>query len=59
MSRPSTPTVSHTFVGTLPFPSEGEQVLVTVWSDGTAEMAFRPAEESTWGPPHPMKKGTT
>lgn len=34
--------------GTLP---GGEQVLVTVWSDGTAEVAFRPTSAATWGPP--------
>lgn len=40
------------YVGTTP---SGEEVLVTVWRDGTAWLAFRHAPWSTWGPPAPLQ----
>lgn len=30
---------------------DGTQVLVTLWSDGTATLAERPNYVATWGPP--------
>lgn len=35
-------------VGVLP---DGTHVLVTLWADGSAEMATRPSLGGSWGPP--------
>ena len=34
----------------------GEQVLVTVWPDGQAEVAFRTNAFGTWGPPNRLQE---
>lgn len=33
-----------------------DEVLVTVWWDGTGELAFRTPAADTWGPPSPLTK---
>lgn len=39
-------------IGPAPVPlSGGGQYLITVWQDGTGELAWRPDSRATWGPP--------
>lgn len=47
------------YVGTVDRWYGGFQLLVTVWEDGTAEVAFRPPHGGTWGPPHPLQSMPT
>lgn len=37
-------------------PMLGHEVLVVVWEDGTAEVAFRQHRTETWGLPTPMNR---
>lgn len=42
--------------GTLP---DGTRVAVTVWWDGTGDIAFRPLNQTTFDPPIPLAKMDT
>lgn len=48
-----------TLTGRLPLmgrEGQGEEVMVTVWWDGTGEIAFRSTPADTWGQPYPLGK---
>jgi len=58
-SEPELVTVQALYVASdLPIP-EGGQALVTIWSDGTAEIAFRADQRDRWGIPTPMEARPT
>lgn len=52
---PDTPPTSVAYV--YPTPTGGE-VLVTIWADGTGQVAFRDHPGGTWGPPVAMEART-